>query len=281
MFMTRRRVLAIRPDPALVAMLGSVLESSRCDIETCTGDVEALHRVRGKAIDVVITDAAGTVTEDLALAGELQRERPAVKVIVLAQDASSAELVAAIRARTFACFTAPFDHGEIASMVSTALLSDDWRDGIQVISGSERWLTLRVSCHLLTADRLVRYISELQPREMPVDRDLLVSAFREMLLNAMEHGGSFDPEQVIEVTAARTARAIVFHFKDPGHGFDRQTLDHAARSPDPDAVLTSAMHRAEMGLRPGGFGILIARSVADELVYNEPGNEVLLIKHLD
>ena len=32
--------------------------------------------------------------------------------------------------------------------------------------------------------------------------------------------------------------------------------------------------------RPGGFGMLIARQVADELVYNESGNEVLLIKHL-
>jgi anti-sigma regulatory factor (Ser/Thr protein kinase) len=35
-----------------------------------------------------------------------------------------------------------------------------------------------------------------------------------------------------------------------------------------------------MGLRPGGFGMLIARHVADELVHNERSNEVLLIKHL-
>jgi anti-sigma regulatory factor (Ser/Thr protein kinase) len=37
--------------------------------------------------------------------------------------------------------------------------------------------------------------------------------------------------------------------------------------------------RAEVGKRPGGFGMLIARQVVDELVYNEQGNEVLLIKH--
>ena len=43
----------------------------------------------------------------------------------------------------------------------------------------------------------------------------------------------------------------------------------------------SAMRRAELGMRPGGFGMLIARQVADELVYNERGNELLLIKHLD
>ena len=37
--------------------------------------------------------------------------------------------------------------------------------------------------------------------------------------------------------------------------------------------------REELGLRPGGFGMLIAKEVVDELVYNERGNEVLLIKH--
>ena len=34
-------------------------------------------------------------------------------------------------------------------------------------------------------------------------------------------------------------------------------------------------------MRPGGFGMLIVRQIVDELVYNERGNEVLLIKHLN
>jgi hypothetical protein len=36
-----------------------------------------------------------------------------------------------------------------------------------------------------------------------------------------------------------------------------------------------------MGLRPGGFGILVARQVVDEMFYNERGNEVVLIKRLE
>jgi anti-sigma regulatory factor (Ser/Thr protein kinase) len=95
----------------------------------------------------------------------------------------------------------------------------------------------------------------------------------------MEHGAGFDPDKVIQVTAARTARAIVFHFKDPGNGFDRVDLRHAARSPDPDGALAVLSYREEAGMRPGGFGMLITRQVVDELVYNEQGNEVLLIKH--
>jgi len=137
-----------------------------------------------------------------------------------------------------------------------------------------------VSCDLLTADRLVRFMTEREDSLPEKDRDLLMTAFREMLLNAMEHGAGFDPEKVIEVTAAQTARAIVFHFRDPGTGFDRSGLAHAAPSPEPADVMKTAIERAANGLRPGGFGMLIVRQIVDELVYNEQGNEVLLIKHL-
>jgi anti-sigma regulatory factor (Ser/Thr protein kinase) len=101
-----------------------------------------------------------------------------------------------------------------------------------------------------------------------------------MLVNAMEHGAGFDPGKVIEVTAARTERAIVYHFRDPGSGFNPNGLAHAASTSTPEAVMDSAIRRAEMGLRPGGFGMLIVRQIVDEVVYNELGNEVLLIKHL-
>ena len=38
-------------------------------------------------------------------------------------------------------------------------------------------------------------------------------------------------------------------------------------------------YRTARGMRPGGFGLLIAKRMVDEVIYNEVGNEVLLIKH--
>jgi anti-sigma regulatory factor (Ser/Thr protein kinase)/CheY-like chemotaxis protein len=242
------------------------------DVQSCAGLLEALRRLRQQPWDVLVTDPDTTIGDSLAIAAELSLLHPSVRIIAL---------IAAMRAHVFACFTEPFDQAEIAEMVRSALGAPEWRNGIEVISGLPHWLTLRVACHLITADRLVRFMSELQQAEVTDDeRDLLIAAFRELLLNAMEHGAGFDPGKVIEVTAAKTARAIVYHFKDPGPGFDREDLRHAALSEHPDAVLASALERAAMGLRPGGFGMLIARQVADELVYNERSNEVLLIKHL-
>ncbi|MBV8382871.1 MAG: ATP-binding protein, partial [Planctomycetaceae bacterium] len=34
----------------------------------------------------------------------------------------------------------------------------------------------------------------------------------------------------------------------------------------------------EMGLREGGFGIMLAKGLVDEFRYNDKGNEVTLIK---
>jgi anti-sigma regulatory factor (Ser/Thr protein kinase) len=261
-------------------MLGSVIEPGGSELEFCSGSAEAIRRVRERAIDVVVTDATTSIDEDLALSSELRNTRPALRTIVLAPGASQANVVDAMRAKVFACFTSPFDYGEIAAMVNSALRADNWHDSIQVVSGLPHWVTLRASCHLLTADRLVRFMTELQS-SVPADRDLLITAFREMLLNAMEHGAGFDPDKVIEVTAARTMRTIVYYFRDPGSGFDRADIEGtAAMTSQPDVVLETTMRRAEMGLRPGGFGMLIVRNIVDEVVYNEPGNEVILIKHL-
>jgi hypothetical protein len=41
-----------------------------------------------------------------------------------------------------------------------------------------------------------------------------------------------------------------------------------------------AVVRDQLGMRPGGFGIAMARAIADELLYNEAQNEVILIKYL-
>jgi hypothetical protein len=38
--------------------------------------------------------------------------------------------------------------------------------------------------------------------------------------------------------------------------------------------------RSEKGLRPGGFGLLMTRTLVDELIFNEAHNEVVFIKYL-
>lgn len=276
------RVLLIGQSEELFESLrtGAVLREH--EVQSCGSFHEAVGRLRLQPWDLLLTDPAITVRDSLAVAGEASLLNPWLRIIALWPAATDQEIIAAMRAHVFACFTEPFDSSEISDMMRAALAAPEWRDGIEVTSGLPQWLTLRVACRLLTADRLTRFMTELQQATLSgAEGYLLIAAFRELLLNAMEHGAGFDPDKVIEVTAAKTARAIVYHFKDPGPGFDCEDLLHAARSEHPDDVTATARERALKGLRPGGFGILIARRVADELVYNEQRNEVLMIKHLD
>jgi anti-sigma regulatory factor (Ser/Thr protein kinase) len=108
-----------------------------------------------------------------------------------------------------------------------------------------------------------------------------MQGLREILLNAMEHGAAFNPEQVVEVAAVRTGRALVFYVRDPGAGFRRESLTHAAIANPADDPTAHIVHRQEQGMRAGGFGLLLAGGAMDELIYSEIGNEVLLIKYAD
>jgi anti-sigma regulatory factor (Ser/Thr protein kinase)/ActR/RegA family two-component response regulator len=274
------RLLLIGADPVLAGALRASHYLKQHDVETCGGPFECARLVRNRGFDLVLTDPTTAASEDLALIKELRSIRPGLRAIVLAPALSNAEVIAALREQVYACFTRPVDYEEVAEMARAAIEDPEWHDAIEVVSGLPYWITMRVSCRLITADRLTRFMSEYRSDLPSGEHDLLMTAFREMLLNAMEHGAGFDPEKVIEVTAAKTARTVVFHFRDPGDGFDREDLRHAATSSQPNDVIASVMDRVDAGKRPGGFGMLIVRQIVDELVYNERGNEVLMIKYL-
>jgi anti-sigma regulatory factor (Ser/Thr protein kinase) len=207
--------------------------------------------------------------------------RPGVKCIVLAHQSTPGEVIAALRARVFACFTPPFDPGDIAHLAGRAASDSQWRDDIQVLSAKPGWVSVRVNCRLINAERLLTFAKELSA-QLPEDmRQETMEALREILMNAMEHGSAFNPEQVVEVTSVRTARAMVFYVRDPGAGFRRESLSHAAMAnPAHDSVAHIVQREAE-GMRAGGFGLLLAGGTVDELIYSEIGNEVLLIKYVE
>ena len=276
------RILLIGSNQELLQALRAHRPLAGCEAETCVGNVEALYALQARSYDVVLTDPLTPVREDLVLIEAIRALRPGIRTILLTPEAAPEEILAALKARVFAVFSAPHRSGEIAGMVEYALEDQTaWRDGIQVRSGLPHWITLRVSSNLVNAERLVRFMTEYRSDLASSERDDLMAAFREMLLNAMEHGAGFDPERVIEVTAARTTRSIVYHFRDPGPGFDGLDLPQAALSNPLDDPFAHVQWRAAHDMRPGGFGILLSKKLVDELIYNESGNEVLLIKHTE
>jgi len=272
------RVLLIGYERHVEDSLEQHLTSLGCSFTHAAGSADALRHLRDNPFTVVITDPETSIHEDLALATEIRRVRPGVRLIVLATGGTPEELIAALRQRVFLCLVAPLNPREIARYAVSALEADDALLGIEVLSADRDWISIRMNSDMLNAERLTAFFKQFRltlPNRPPEE---MMIAFEEILHNAIEHGAQNDPSKLLEVAAVRTKRAFVFYISDPGKGFRPDAIPHAASSDD----LTRHIEiRNKSGMRPGGYGILLASGIVDELIYSEVGNEVLLIKHMD
>lgn len=156
---------------------------------------------------------------------------------------------------------------------------------LEVLSSTDQWLSLLVPCALSCGEDALARVSQSKPwQNLPLTDtqvEHFAAALREVLWNAIEHGGQLDANKQIRLDVLRTSRSLACLIRDPGPGFRLAALKHAAINNPPDDTLQHAMVREAEGLRPGGFGILLAQAYVDELIYNEAGNEVVLIRYLD
>jgi anti-sigma regulatory factor (Ser/Thr protein kinase) len=271
-----RRLLAVGPFPWTDLGLSST-EWPDCETVESSGEADALRRLRGLAFDVLITNPLAPARTDLAIAMEARYHQPGLRPIVLAAQLTPQDIIKALRSNVYACFTVPAAADELRASILAALDAGNWRNGIEVMSAVPGWIAMRVACRRVTAERLTRFMTELAGDVADSERFKLIAAFREILLNAMEHGAGFDESKVVDVAAVRTERTIVYYFKDPGGGFNPKAPPLTATDTDP---LSHVVERSERGVRPGGFGMLLTRKLVDEIHYNEIGNEVFLVKHL-
>ena len=189
------RVLLIGKDPQLGQSLENGLVARKCQFDYAAGSADALRRLRQACYSVVITDPKTSIEEDLSLLAEMRSVRPGVRVIVLAPSSTPENIIAALRARVFLCKTAPFDPLDIADYAVRAAATSDSLVGIEVLSAQPDWLSLRINSQILTAERVVEFLTELQTRLPETPRAELMMAFREILMNAVEHGAGFGRER--------------------------------------------------------------------------------------
>jgi anti-sigma regulatory factor (Ser/Thr protein kinase) len=97
----------------------------------------------------------------------------------------------------------------------------------------------------------------------------------EMTDNAIEWGNRRRKELTVNLAYEVSDRSVKFVITDEGEGFNPQRLPHAAADNDPVSHLQI---REKLGLRDGGFGIMITRGMVDEIQYNQTGNQVTLVK---
>ena len=275
-----RNALVVDADQDLKDLLITVLKGGVWAIQYVPTNAAALRAAKTKVFELVITSERTSGEQDVALLQKIRAERPHTRMIILAEESTPAEVLAAMRDHAFSYFSKPYSPENLAKMIEMATEVPTWDDGIELISATPEWIRLEVRCQIRTADRLLQFMREIA--DLPEDeRGPVGMAFREILLNAMEHGGGLDPNSYVDVEYVRARRMVSCRIRDPGPGFTLDEIAHAAIANPPDDPIRHAKVRDELGLRPGGFGILLAQNLVDQVLYNQDGNEVLLIKYLD
>jgi DNA-binding response OmpR family regulator len=273
-----KKLLVVDPERRVNHVLNRLASDQGWSIQRAPDNQAALTDIEVSPFDLIITGQKTSGREDLELLRKIRRIRPHVRMIILTDEGTPEDVVASLRENAFSFFRAPFDAAPLSDMVRLAMTEPPWDDGIEVISATPRWIRLLASCTLGTADRLIQFLRQ---ADLPEDEkeDVAVAA-HEILLNAMEHGGHFDPDEYVEIGYLRTGRMVACRVKDHGKGFSLEELRHAAIASAPGDLLSHMDVREKQGLRPGGFGILLASKHVDDVIYGEHGNDVVLIKYL-
>ena len=273
-----KRVRGVDDDLSLCLMVSRLLERQGFAVTTANDGKQGLELLRKQVFDVVLLDVWMPEMTGFELLTTAHGEGILVPVVMMTSDETPESVLRAIREQTFRYLPKPFMPEALIEAVGQAAETEEVLP-IDVISAKPHWVEVEVPCQREAAERLYEFMLRLKTSLPDSIRDDVAAAFRELLLNAVEWGGQLDRARRVRVSCVRLERMIMYRISDPGPGFRFEGLEHAAvGNPDP---LDHDRRRQEKGLRPGGFGIVMTRSMVDELIYNEKQNEVLFVKYLD
>lgn len=256
------------------------LSADGYDIIDVGNGASALDVIKARHIDVLITDDTLPGLDGITLLERAHELQPKLRAIVITSHGTPDAVIGALDNHACDFLSKPFELEELRGAVRSAFERAVSCE-VEVLSAKPDWIEIHLPCDLKAVEPIQNFLTGIEgdlPQEM---REEIGSAFREMLNNAIEHGGKSDLSRKVRVKYVRLTRAILYSIQDPGEGFDMDKIEHAAFANPPDDPLRHMAIREQEGIRPGGFGIMIASQAIDELVFNEKHNELIFVKYLD
>jgi len=276
-----KQVLVGDDDEAIRDFVSAVLQDDdQLELTVCSTGASVEEQLKSKGFDVVLLDVWFGDRNGLELLSQNKTELENSRVIMMTADSTSQTLLRAIRENAFQYIRKPFSPDELREKVQSALTARAI-DRIEVISARPDWVEVLVPCSREAAARIQDFIMQVKVDLKPDLREIVSYVFHELLLNAIEWGGKLDPTRKVRIAFLHTPRMVLYRIQDPGPGFSFDNIPHAAVSNEPDDPLRHSRIREEAGMRPGGLGLMMVKSMADELLYNEAQNEVVFVKYLD
>jgi DNA-binding response OmpR family regulator len=274
------RILVVDDDRVTRHVLNRVLTDAGFETSVAEDGVEALDALGNQRFDLLLLDVWMPRMNGLDVLAKLRTRNDRPRVVVMTSDDTPETMLSAVRDQAFMYLHKPIAPPALLEKVRAALKAPEPAP-IEVVSARPDWVELVVPCTHEAAHRIHAVMEQLDTNLAPRTREKLAYAFRELLTNAIEWGGKLDPTRKVRIACLRTKRIVMFRIADPGSGFNIDNLPHAAIGHPPEDPIKHMEVRAEKGIRPGGFGLLMVRNSVDELIYNEKRNEVVFVKYLD
>lgn len=274
------KVLVVEDDPELRSGVCATLTDAGISAEGARSASEALDRIRQQRFDLVIFDVGLPQSNGFRLWDRFQAlESPPRAIMMIGEDVPIERLRdSGLQACRYV--NKPVNRRVLLELVREVLALEGDGPPFEVVSLRPEWVELLVPCTIEASERSESFLQAIQAGLPAEEAEQLTKAVHELMLNAVEWGGKLDPARRVHVACIRTSRFILYRIADPGSGFQFGALEHAALNNPPDQPADHQKIRANKGLRPGGFGILMARALVDELIYNDAQNEVIVIKYL-
>jgi CheY-like chemotaxis protein len=280
------------------AVMGKLL-GPRWMIQQAANGVEALAQIRENLPDLVITDLQMPQMDGLELVTSIRRDHPSVPVVLVTAHGSESLAVEALDRGAASYVPKPQLADKLLNTVEKVLelaqADRTYEDLINCLTRTEFTFSLALNAALI--DPLVDLVQQMVGGVWLCDtteKRRIGMALKEALLNALFHGSlEIHPRQMQQVLdQVRSGKKvdlikdprseprfrdrriftdvqlstdeIRFVVRDEGPGFDVRAVP---KSHDPEA------------LEPGrGRGLAIMRNLMDEVVFNESGNEVTMVK---
>ena len=234
--------------------------------------------VREHQPDLVLLDLTLPETDGFVLCEQLKRNRDTnlIPIILMAPQQDGWRKISGVRVGANGSLVKPFTPEQLFEAVDKAVA---WRDEHQKY-GTMGEIKFDVRSEITYLQQTNDLLSDLFAHTSLTERQIkdMKQVIMEMGGNAIEWGHRKNAELSLQITYRIDPEKVTLIIRDQGPGFNPGQIPHAANVEDPIGHMDI---RNELGIREGGFGIMLARGLVDEFRYNDVGNEVTLIKRFE
>jgi two-component system OmpR family response regulator len=273
-----RTVLIVDDERDTNDLLASLVQSRGFEPIQLFEGTQVVDAVREHNPDLVLLDLMMPDMDGFAVCERLKlnRDTNLIPIIMVTALNDADHRLRGIRVGANGYLTKPFTPAQLYEVIDKALA---WRQE-HFTRGTYGEIQFDIRSELGHLQQVNDLLADLYAHTPLTERQVkdLKQAVMEMGSNAIEWGHRKNAELPLHITYRIDPSAVTLVIRDQGPGFNPNKIPHAASEEDPIGHLDI---RNELGIREGGFGIMLAKGLVDEFRYNDKGNEVTLVKRFE